>query len=147
MTKSQLLVQTLYFQSIISNFANNNLQLQSVLIYLKFVHPCLLLYQLAVFNTFFERFDLVVVPTNRILVESVTQLLNLWCKCSTVYINTSSSSSFYLMSTLGVNFPKSWFAFEIYLKWKNRNTHHSEQKCLVKSSIIFTYRVLKKFNL
>ena len=47
------------------------------------------------------------------------------------------------MSTLGVNFPKCWFAFEIYLKWKNTNTHHSEQKRLVKSSIIYTYRVLK----
>ena len=51
--KSQLLVQTLYFPSIISNFANKKLQLQSVLIYLKFVHPCLLLYQLTVFNTLF----------------------------------------------------------------------------------------------
>ena len=49
------------------------------------------------------------------------------------------------MSTLGVNFPKCWFAFEIYLKWKNTKTHYSEQKRLVKSSIIiiFTYRVLK----
>ena len=55
---------------------------QSILIFFKFVHPCLLLY-LCVFNTFFSCFErlfyvslsLVAVPTVWILLNFVTQLL------------------------------------------------------------------------